>query len=209
MEIERFEMIPEAELLARLKQTRLRGFDRFPIYQDAELELLEAFDPRDLVPAQRYVLESDFRNIESLYHSFEKLGVDIFSLRGGLMFWLKGEQDEPIPLTPPVIEESVEPDGRVVLLINDGMHRVYTAMKLGKPINVILARHVDKRYPYYAYALENGWADVEELKELPDNYLKKTYRDPDNYKALFRDFNERLPGVQKQRKRSNPSNLRA
>jgi hypothetical protein len=43
---------------------------------------------------------------------------------------------------------------------------------------------------------------------LPDNYVKKVYRDPQNYKALFRDFNEHFPGVQKRRKRSNPAHLR-
>jgi hypothetical protein len=47
------------------------------------------------------------------------------------------------------------------------------------------------------------------VAELPDVYVKKAYRDKDNYKALFRDFNEVFPGVQKQRKRSNPGHLKA
>lgn len=68
-----------------------------------------------------------------------------------------------------------------------------------------LVRNVPPEYPYYAYALEKGWGEVEELDELPDNYLKKAYRDPRNYKALFRNFNELFPGIQKQRKKSNPA----
>ena len=209
MKISRYETIPEEELLARIATTRLRGYDGYPIYQHARLELAEGADPRQLVPAQRYVLESDFNNIEALYESFLAFDVNIFALRGGLLFWTEEGGDEPIPLIPPIIEESLEPDGKRVLLINDGMHRVYTAMRLGQPINVIVAHGVPTEYPYYAYALENGWDDVEELEELPDNYVKKSYRDPDNYKSLFRDFNAVLPGVQKQRKRSNPAHLNA
>lgn len=209
MKISRYETIPNKGLLARIATTRLRGYGGYPIYENAQLELVEGMDPRELVPAQRYVLESDFNNIEALYESFLTVDVNIFALRGGLLFWTEDSGDDPIPLIPPIIEESLEPNGKQVLLINDGMHRVYTAMRLGQPINVIVARGVPTEYPYYAYALEGGWGDVEELEELPDNYVKKAYRDPGNYKSLFRDFNAILPGVQKQRKKSNPTHLNA
>jgi hypothetical protein len=213
MKVTRYEIIPEAELLSRLKQTRLRGHGQPLIYEGASLSLERSVDPGTLVPAQRYVLKSDFERIEHLYHDLRRQSLDIFALEGGLLFWAEdpdtGEEDGPIPLIPPVIEESHEPDGRTVLLINDGMHRVYAAKRLGKRINIIVARGVPRSYPYYAYALRNGWDDVEELEELPDNYVKKTYRDTQNYKALFRDFNAVFPGVQKQRKRSNPEHLRA
>ena len=46
-----------------------------------------------------------------------------------------------------------------------------------------------------------------ELEELPDNFQKKAYRVPENYKALFRDFNAVFPGVQQERTRSNPAHL--
>jgi hypothetical protein len=42
---------------------------------------------------------------------------------------------------------------------------------------------------------------------LPDGHQKKEYRQPANYKALFRDFNAVFPGVQKQRKQSNPGHI--
>jgi hypothetical protein len=128
------------------------------------------------------------------------------------MFWPEGsdrDRDPPIPFLPPVIEESAERDGRKVLLINDGIHRVYAARKRGRRINVVLARNVPAEYPYYAYALAGGWAQVHELTELQEGYQKKEYRNPDNYKALFRDFNEIFEGVQKQRARTNPANLKA
>jgi hypothetical protein len=43
-----------------------------------------------------------------------------------------------------------------VLLINDGIHRVYCAWKLGKKINVVAVRDVPAEYPHYAYALKRG-----------------------------------------------------
>jgi hypothetical protein len=212
MKITHIETFPAEELLARLKRTPLRGYDSVQIYKDSSLALANAVDPDTLVPAQRYVLQSDISNIEFLYHAFLERSIDIFALEGGVLFWVEntdGIEEGPIPLVPPVVEESFEPGGRTVFLINDGMHRVYAARKLGRRINIVLVRNVPRQYPYYAYALQGGWQGVEELAELPDTYEKKTYRDPANYKALFRDFNAVLPGIQKQRKKSNPSYLRA
>jgi len=206
--ISRFEIIPEQELLNRLKQTRLQGFGRPFIYERAELGIVEAVDPRKLAPAQRFVLTAGVRAITELANDFEKQGIDIFGLRGGILF-STDDHSEIIPFIPPVIEESLEPDGRMVWLINDGIHRVYAAMKLGRKLNIVLARNVPREYPYYAYALPNGWNDVTEFDELQDGFQKKTYRDPNGYKALFRDFNEVLPGVQKQRKQTNPAHLKA
>ncbi len=203
MKIRKYESISEQQILARLKKTRLKGHGQPYIYADSSLEIQERADPDSLMPAQRYVLESDFSTIEGLYQEFLKESIDIFALKGGLFFWTEAEEDKgPIPLLPPVIEESMEPDGRKVSLICDGMHRVYTARKLGKSINVIRVRNVPEKYPYYAYPLRNGWKDLVELKELPDDFLKKEYRDKENYKALFRDFNEFFPGIQKQRKKT-------
>ncbi len=91
-----------------------------------------------------------------------------------------------------------------MLLINDGIHRVYAARKRGRKLNVVIARNVPREYPYYAYALPEGWTQVEELSELTEGYQKKVYRNPENYKALFRDFNEIFEGIQNQRPKTNP-----
>lgn len=212
MKVSRYELFGKDKLLSSLKKTRLKGFDGAEIYKDAELEVKLAVSPSELAPAQRYVLESDFRRIEDLFEEFERLSVDIFALEGGLLFWIEdenGKEEGPIPLIPPIVEISDEPDGRIVQLINDGMHRVYAAKRLGKPLNIVLIKGVPKQYPYYALALPHGWEDVQELDELPDGFVKKSYRNPSNYKSLFRDFNGVFPGVQKQRKKSNPSSLKA
>lgn len=209
MKIAKYELLSEADLLERLKKTRLRGFDRAEVYRTATLEVAE-IDTDALTPAQRYVLKDGVETILDIADTFAPLGVDVFNLRGALLWWPEGgEAEAPIPFLPPVIEESIEADGNKVLLINDGIHRVYAARKRSRKLNVVLARNVPPEYPYYAYALPDGWAQVEELTELSEGYQKKAYRNPDNYKALFRDFNEIFEGVQKQRPKTNPDHLKA
>jgi hypothetical protein len=180
------------ELLTRLRETRLMGHDGARVYEHATLQL-ETFEPLDLTPAQRYVLMPNVRRILDLR---ESLDVDIFALDGGVSL-------DGIPLLPPVVERSQEPDGRTVWLINDGIHRVYAARLSGSPINVVAVDGAS--HPYYALAA--SWEAVVELEALPDGFQKKTYRVPENYKALFRDFNAVFPGVQEERKQSNPAHL--
>lgn len=208
MKIKSIRHIGREELLSGVKNTRLRGFGAPLVYEDATIELL-SMNPADLVPAQRYVLKAGVRQVLELRDALLPCGIDIFALDGGVFIRTEDAFDEEIPVIPPIVEESREPDGRSVLLINDGIHRVYAARSRNLPITVVVARNVPAQYPYYAFALPNGWADVTELEELPDSFQKKEYRQPTNYKALFRDFNGIFPGVQKERKQSNPAHLRA
>lgn len=189
----------ERELLDRLRRVRLKGHGQPAIYANAELTLERGVDPDQLAPAQRYVLAPGVRRTLALREALRDRGVDLFALEGGVWIRTADNPDEEIPVIPPVVEASVERDGRTVLLINDGMHRTFAARMAGSPINVVVVRGVSPDYPYYAYALEEGWADVQELESLPEGFAKKTYRDPKNYKALFRDFNSPFPGVQAQR----------
>lgn len=213
MKLLRFESFSRHDLLTRVQQTRLRGHGQPLVYANARLELVSGVDPATLFPAQNYILTADYQRLRALYTQFlHDFGQDIFGLDGFLQFWVRyedGEEEGPIPLTPPIVEMSRERDGRIVPLINDGMHRVYTAMRLQKNINIIKIHDVPEPWPYYAYARASGWDGIAELDELPDGFEKKTYRDPENYKGLFRDFNAVFPGVQKQRKQSNPAHLRA
>jgi hypothetical protein len=205
VEIESVEYIGRDELLATLRRTRLQGFDGVEPYARAGLDLT-MIDPDELAPAQRYVLRGGVETGLELRETVLPHGHDVFALDGALQV---RTPDETIPVLPPIVEESVEPDGRTVLLVNDGIHRVFAAREAGLPISVVIARGVPAEYPYYALALENGWAGVAELDELPDGFQKKEYRRPDGYKALFRDFNALFPGVQKQRRRTNPAHLKA
>lgn len=212
MQIIKHEFLSETEMLKRLKETKLKGFDGLQIYRDATLSLEERVDTNLLTPPQKYVLADGVKIILDLARKFAERGVDIFHLRGAILFWFEGsnpDSDPPIPFLPPIVEESWEPDGHMTLLINDGMHRVYAARKLKRDINIVLVKNVPREYPYYAYALQGGWTQVEEIRELSDGYKKKEYRNPNNYKALFRDFNAVFQGVQKDRKKTNPTGLKA
>ena len=209
MRVTSVEPFGSEELLARLRQTPLRGFGKARPYQAASIELARATDPALLAPAQRYVLRPTIEKILELRAALLVHGVDLFDLDGGALIHTSDDPDETIPVIPPIVEESREPDGRSVLVINDGLHRIAAARSVGLPITVVRVRGVPPERPYYAYALAGGWADVTELDELPDSYQKKEYRLPTGYKALFREFNVILPGVQKERKKSNPGHLRA
>lgn len=206
MRILRIEWFGADELLAALRRTRLRGYGGVEPYADAALELTDV-DPEELAPAQNYVLQPGVDTVLELRDALLGHGVDLFALDGGLWVTTKEGAGERIPVLPPVVEESVEPDGRTVLLVNDGMHRLFAARELGLPVSVVVARGVPAAYPYYAFALPGGWADVVALAELPDGHQKKDYRQPAGYKALFREFNAVFPGVQQERRHTNPGHL--
>jgi hypothetical protein len=207
MKIESVETFDRGTLLAAIARTPLRGFDRPHPYENAKLRLVPATDTDALAPAQNYVLRPGVQKIHELRAALLAEGLDLFALDGGAYVRTSDDPDEVVPVIPPVVEESREPDGRTVLIINDGLHRVFAARSVGLPISAVTIRGVPARYPYYAFALAGGWSEVVELDELPDTYQKKEYRNPGNYKALFREFNEVFPGVQKQRKQSNPAHI--
>lgn len=192
------EAIARGDLLAALRRTRLRGFEGARPYEHAKLTI-ETLDTDLLAPAQNYVMESSVTVVEVLRGELSQFGYDIFALDGGLTITTAEAPDEAIPVIPPIVEQSDEPGGRQVLLVNDGMHRVFAARRAGLPISVVVARDVPARFPYYAFALETGWREVEPLDQMPEGRIRKKYRIPDDYRALYRDFNAIFPGVQKDR----------
>lgn len=199
MHITRVEKLSTEETIALLKTVRLKGHNQVEIYKDTDITLEKA-DVNKLVPAQRYVLAENVNTITNLYTGLLPFGVDIFKLDGIINFWFlndEGVEEGPIPFGPPIIEKTIH-NGELIYLINDGMHRCYTAMRLQEKINVFIVDGVPEQYPYYAVPL-NNWYEVTYLTDVPDNFVKKTYVDPDNYKALFRLFNDVFVGIQKER----------
>lgn len=206
MDIAHWEFLPEGELLRRLKQTRLKGFSQPLIYEHSTLVIKEQVQPDLLVPAQLYVLRAQVQVVLDIAEVFEQKGIDVFGLTGALLFWMKGSDpatDPPIPFLPPVVEESEEPDGRIIPLINDGMHRIAAARRLGRKINIVYVSNVPREYPYYAYALPQGFDGVQEIDILTEGFKKKEYRNPQDYKALFRVFTGVFPGVQADRRETH------
>ena len=204
MQVLSVEPIAAADLLAGLQRVPLRDGVARP-YATARLAL-EVVDTDTLAPAQNYVLASGVERVLRLREALEPFDVDPFALLGGV--WLTTSAGR-VPLLPPVVEESLEPDGTTALLVADGLHRVSAARSTGLPLTVVLVRGVDAGMPYYAFPLVEGWDGVEVLDALPEGRQKKAYRQPQSYKALFRDFNAVFPGVQEQRAQTNPAHLRA
>jgi len=173
------------------KVTMLKAPKVYP-YRNALITLREV-NVDSLYPAQRYVLVDELKKIRELKSALEEYKIDIFNLDGYVKLFVEGN-DLPIDLLPPVVEESIESDGSVIPLINDGMHRLYVARAEGVMTKVVYVRDVPKDLPYYAYPVPDRWSKVDKIYDLPDNFIKKHYRIAD-YKSLYRNFNSAFDNV--------------
>ncbi|MFZ5453199.1 MAG: hypothetical protein ACOZF2_15175 [Thermodesulfobacteriota bacterium] len=190
MEIVALEGHGAPELIARLKEVPLLKQPDVFVYQQA-LITLEQIRTDCLHPAQNYLWLQELKKTQELRWSLAAKGVDLFKLDGYVTYRVRQEDgtEEDYALYPPIVEESVEADGTLVLIINDGMHRLYLARLEWVVPQVVYIRGVPKDYPYYAYPRREGWAGLELLADNPDPrvYLKKCHRQRDN-KRLYRDF---------------------
>lgn len=175
--------------------TMLKDKDNY-IYKDAFISI-EKVNVDCLVPPQNYVLNPELKNKLELKYAFEEHGIDIFNLDGYVTFELDGDTTTRT-LLPPVVEESIEPDGTILPIINDGMHRIYLARIERKPIEVIFVRGVPKEYPYYAYPVIGGWDSVKPVDELTPKTIKKWHRIQDN-KKLYRNLDSVFSNCSKPR----------
>ena len=188
MKITRIEKISVADLFAALRRVALYERPLSLPYARADLTLLEAFAPDELVPAQLYVKRSELAKIARLREALREHDVDLFALRGYVRFWTPDGPADGIDLLPPVVECSREPVGPCIKLINDGMHRVYAARAARRPITVVYVAGVPDDTPYYAYPNPRGWNGVEEIEEISETFAKKNYR-LEPHRSLYRDFN--------------------
>src|SRR5215469_4138435 len=99
------ETIARDDLLAALRQTRLRGFDGARPYESAELTI-ETIDTDLLAPAQNYVMASSIAVVEVLRSELSQFGHYIFALDGGLTIMTAEAPGEAIPVIPPIVEKS-------------------------------------------------------------------------------------------------------
>ncbi len=150
---------------------------------------LSVLNTNDIAPAQTYVFHPEILKVTALRESLLVYDdTDILKLNGYITITIDG-CNHPIDVLPPVVELSEEPDGRVVKILNDGMHRVYLARSLNLPVQVVYAEGIPEQWPYYAYALDRGWDDVEYIYDLPKGFVKKYYRVPEEQKrTLYRNF---------------------
>jgi hypothetical protein len=179
-----------AELLSRLRQVPLLKQPEVLVYEQALISL-EQIHPDSLHPTQHYIWLQELRKTQELRWALAAHGVDLFRLDGFVTYTvaLPDGQEVTYDLYPPIVEESIEADGTVALIINDGMHRLYLARLEWVVPQVTYIRGIPRDYPYYAFPRKERWEGLDLLAENPDpkSYLKKCHRVRDN-KRLYRDF---------------------
>jgi hypothetical protein len=190
MNIRSLERHSAVELLSRLRRVPLLKQPEVLVYEQA-LITLEQIHPDCLNPTQNYVWLQELRKTQELRWSLAAQGVDLFRLDGFVTYTVGLPDGEEVTydLYPPIVEESIEADGTVALIINDGMHRLYLARLEWVIPQVTFIRGVPREYPYYAFPRKERWEGLDLLAENPDpqRYLKKCHRVRDN-KRLYRDF---------------------
>jgi hypothetical protein len=178
------------ELINFLRQVPLLKQPDVLIYEHA-LITLEQIHTDCLHPAQNYLWLAELKKTQELRWSLAALGVDLFRLDGYITYAVRLPDGSEVTydLYPPIVEESIEADGTLATVINDGMHRLYLARLEWVVPQVVYIRGIPKTYPYYAFPRPQRWEGLDLLAENPDpkTYLKKCHRRRDN-KHLFRDF---------------------
>ena len=192
-----------AELIACLRRVPLMEQTEVLIYEQALISL-EQIHTDCLHPPQNYLWLKELRKTQELCWSLAERGVDLFRLDGYITYTVRREDgaEATYDLYPPIVEESIEADGTVALLINDGMHRLYLARLEWVVPQVTYIRGVPKAYPYYAYPRRERWEGLDLLAANPDSqtYLKKCHRVRHN-KRLYRDFQAVFANVGRPRSR--------
>ena len=152
MDIIALERHSAVELIACLRRVPLMEQTNVLIYEQALISL-EQIHTDCLHPPQNYLWLKELRKTQDLRWSLAERGVDLFRLDGYITYTVRREDgsEATYDLYPPIVEESIEADGTVALLINDGMHRLYLARLEWVVPQVTYIRGVPKAYPYYAY----------------------------------------------------------
>lgn len=192
MNIINHETFSQEELVTRLRQVTMLKSPETRVYDKAFISL-EKISTNFMAPPQNYILRGELRKVRELKWALEKRGLNLFELNGFVRLTLN-DSSEPVDVLPPIVEESIEHDGSVHLIINDGMHRIYMARREWAIPQVVLIRGVPKNLPYYAYPTPSGWSGVEERDDLPQGYLKKWHR-IEHYHSLYRNFNSAFMNV--------------
>lgn len=190
MEIINLKRHSTEELIARLRKVPLLEQPEVMIYEQAFISL-EQIHTDCLHPTQNYLWLQELRKTQKLGWSLAEQGVDLFRLDGFITYTVLQDDgsEATFDLYPPIVEESIEADGTLTLIINDGMHRLYLARLEWLVPQVTYIRGLPRAYPYYAYPRRQGWEGLDLLADNPDSkvYLKKCHRLRHN-KRLYRDF---------------------
>lgn len=169
------------EFIEKLRQVTLLGDPSVKPYAEAEITS-ETLTTDEFAPLAKYVLKQNLATQHTLRSAFQtQYNIDIFHLNGGeptVAFKVADEKGVWL-MSPPIIEESVADDKKLVLL--DGEHRCYSARQVDSPVTAIVIRKVNRNCPVVAFPLR--WQDVNEYDQVPSLAEKRNFRFPD-----IRDF---------------------
>ena len=203
MDIIALEHHPPEALIGCLRRVPLMDRTDVLVYSQALISL-EQIHPDCLNPPQNYIWLQELRKTQELRWSLAAWEVDLFRLDGYVTYTVRlaGGEEVVYDLYPPIVEESFEANGRLALIINDGMHRLYLARMEWVVPQVTYIRGIPKEYPYYAFPRPGGWEGLDLLADNPNpqRYLKKCHRTR-HYKRLYRDFQAVFQNVGRSRSR--------
>lgn len=192
MKIAKVHHVGKNELLKLIKKVSMLTNPEIYPYKNAFVSL-EKISTDYLKPAQTYVLADELKKVRELKWALSEHGIDIYQLDGYIKMWLEDEL-HPIDVLPPVVEESIEADGSIANIVNDGMHRVFMARLDHVIPQVVFVRGAPKELPYYAFPIPDGWDKVNIVEDLPEGFIKKWHRIR-NYKSLYRNYNSAFENV--------------
>ena len=199
MNIIKVEKFTDQDLISKLHNVSLMQNPKIKPYKNTIITL-EKININSLSPTQKYLMNPELEKVKNLYKELKKHDVDLYNLNGYVDIYLEG-YNTPISVLPIIVEESIEENGEVHLIVNDGMHRSFYAKQLNIIPQVAYIRGVNtEKYPYYAYPLENSWnTEFDFLDNIPEGYIKKQYR-WENFRFLYRDFNSQFNNTSGMRK---------
>jgi hypothetical protein len=212
VQIEVFREIPFDKLAEMIRNVPLNrkanDNETIMVYKNANISLRTNVSPYEVNPTTFYLLQDGLGKQIQICEQLLKKGIDVFDLHGALQIY---DADDPEYqksgamwlLTPPIIEVTPRQikymphpgDNTIdnvvqiqIPIINDGAHRVYTALTLGRTFNAVWISGADERYPFYAHP--NPWDMVKIVTETPKNKLDKKFYSRENVYGLYRDFGE-------------------
>jgi hypothetical protein len=203
MKIEPIKKIPFSELEKKIKTVPLMQKDENDkdifVYEKANISFRE-LSPFEVNPTTFYLIEKNLKFQHELRkHLMQNFGID--SLHLDAAYELKNEKGEIWTLTPPIIEvtsrkvmyvpneSEIKYKNKVTIqipIINDGAHRVYSAIQQNQTFNGVFISQPNNEFPFYAHP--NSWNDVKIVQDVPATKEEKKFYSRENCYALYRDF---------------------
>ena len=192
MNIKILSRTPWSELEKKIREVPLikpdDGGNQIFVYEKANINLRQ-LPVEEINPASFYVVKKNLEFQQELRdYLLKEHNIDSLQLNEALE--IENESGEIWTLMPPVVEMMKETarfdndrgdieydhsEKITMPVLNDGLHRVYTAKQLGVDPTVIVISSLPDEHPFYAYP--NSWDKVQVFDDVPkEKQEKKLYR---------------------------------